>query len=42
VGWKEPLRYNPSFSCIGNLKILHGMCVTKPSILRLPLLWLSA
>ena len=24
AGWKEPLWYNPSFSCIGILKILHS------------------
>ena len=23
-GWKEPLWYNPGFSCIGNLEILHS------------------
>jgi hypothetical protein len=23
-GWKQPLWYNPSFSCIENLKILHS------------------
>jgi hypothetical protein len=24
AGWKEPLWYNPIFSCIGNLGILHS------------------
>ena len=23
-GWKEPLWYNPGFSCVWNLKILHS------------------
>jgi len=27
AGRKEPLQYNPSFSCIGNLKILHSQPV---------------
>ena len=31
-GWKEPLWYNPGFSCIGNLKILHSQPFTAISM----------
>jgi len=31
AGWKEPLMYNPSFSCIRNLKILHSQPVAAIS-----------
>ena len=32
-GWKEPLWYNPSFSCIGILKILASCCILASRLL---------